>query len=141
MRSLGRATCTWSLLTHWASWVLSAAMSTSMRREFGFVPHHLGLARNTMPCAVTLAIRNGPPERSMAGFTVVQAGFHPVFSMMCAGNRSEKSISQSANGVRKITVTVRPLSLPFTERMSRYPAVLATVVGSDVGSPRCCVQA
>ena len=116
-------------------------MSTVMRREFGFVPHHFGLACSTMLCADTLAIRNGPPERSMAGFTVVHAGFHPAFSMMWAGKRLANSICQSANGVRKTTVTVCPLLLPLTDLMSRYPAVLATVVGSDVGSPRCCVQA
>ena len=77
----------------------------------------------------------------MAGFTELHGGFQPVFSMMWAGNRSENSICQSANGVRKTTVTVRPLLDPFIERMSRYPLVLATAVGSEVGSPRSCAQA
>ena len=112
VRSSGRATCTWLVRTHCASCVPSDAMSTVMRREFGFVPHHFGLARSTMLCADTLAIWNGPPERSMAGFTVVQAGFHPVFSMMWAGKRLAKSICQSANGVRKTTVTVVPCCFP-----------------------------
>ena len=94
-------------------------MCTVMLRAFGGVPHHLGLAFSTMVCAETFAMRKGPPERSIAGLTVVHGGFHPTFSMMCAGSRLENSICQSAKGWRKITVTVRPLSLPVTDLMSR----------------------
>ena len=50
---------------------------------------------------------------------MVQEGFQPTFSMTWAGSRLAKSICQSANGVRKTTVTVRPLLLPFTDVMSR----------------------
>jgi hypothetical protein len=70
-----------------------------------------------------------------------QAGFHPTFSMMWAGSKLANSICQSAKGAWNTTVTVRPLLVPVTDEMSRYPAVLATVVESAAGSPRCCSQA
>ena len=55
----------------------------------------------------------------MDGSTLLHAGFHPTCSMTCAGNRSEKRLSQSANVRLKRTVTVRPWFDPVTEAMSR----------------------
>ena len=59
----------------------------------------------------------------MCGSTDVHAGCHPTCSMTWAGSRSLKSICQSAKGVLKTTVTVRPWLLPVTDLMSRYPRV------------------
>lgn len=48
---------------------------------------------------------------------------------MWAGSRSSNSDGQSAKGVRKTTVTVRPSFEPVSEAMSRYPSVDATESG------------
>ena len=55
----------------------------------------------------------------MAGFTVMQFGFHPTFSITWAGTRLSKSICQSANVVLNFTVTVWPPLDPVTDAMSR----------------------
>ncbi len=73
----------------------------------------------------------------MAGLTVAQLGFHPVFSITWAGTRLSKSICQSANVVLNFTVTVCPPFDPATESMSRYPAMLVTSGEDTIGSPRC----
>ena len=96
--SLGRATCTKSFRTQFVSCAVLDAMCNVMLRAFGGVPHHFGLVRSTMAVAETFAMRNGPPERSIAGSTVLHDGFHPAFSMMWAGSRLANSICQSANG-------------------------------------------
>jgi hypothetical protein len=83
------------------------------------VPHHLGFCTSVIACGVTLPSMKGPPDRSTAGSTVVQAGLHPTFSITWAGRRLAKSSCQSANGVLKRTVTVWPPLEPVTEAMSR----------------------
>ena len=83
------------------------------------VPHHFGFCTRVIAWGVTVPILNGPPDRSMAGSTVVQAGFHPTFSMTCAGTRLAKSICQSAKVVLNFTVTVWPPLEPVTDAMSR----------------------
>ena len=72
-----------------------------------------------VPEADTAPILNGPPERSMAGLTVVQAGFQPTFSITWAGSRLSKSICQSAKVLLNLTVTVWPPLEPVTDAMSR----------------------
>ena len=109
--------------------------------EFGATPHHFGLRLKTTVWADAELISNGPPDMSMEGSTVVQAGFHPTFSMTWAGSRLAKSVCQSAKGVWNTTLTVRPLSVPVTDVMSRYPATLATMLGPTVGLALCCAQA
>ena len=77
-----------------------------MVRALAGVPHHLGFCTRVIAWGVTDVILNGPPDRSMSGFTVVQLGFQPVFSITWAGTRLAKSICQSANVVLNFTVTV-----------------------------------
>ena len=100
-----------------------------MERALAGVPHHFGFCTSVIVWPDTDPILNGPPDRSMAGLTVEQLGFHPVFSITCAGTRLSKSICQSANVVLNFTVTVWPPLDPVTEAMSRYPAMLVTSVG------------
>ena len=88
-------------------------------RELAGVPHHLGFRSRVIACGVTVPSMNGPPDRSTAGSTVVQAGLQPTFSITCAGTRLAKSSRQSANGVLNLTVTVRPPLEPVTDVMSR----------------------
>ena len=57
------------------------------RAGVGRRPPPFGFRTKVMVCGVTDAILNGPPDRSMAGSTVVHDGFHPTFSMMWAGMR------------------------------------------------------
>ena len=94
-------------------------MWTVMERALAGVPHHLGFCTSVIVWGETEAILNGPPERSMAGFTVVQVGFHPTFSITWAGTRLAKSICQSAKVVLNFTVTVWPPFDPVTDAMSR----------------------
>ena len=83
------------------------------------VPHHFGFCTRVMACGVTVPSMNGPPDRSMSGSTVVQAGFQPTFSITCAGTRLANSICQSAKVVLNFTVTVWPPLEPVTDAMSR----------------------
>ena len=55
----------------------------------------------------------------MAGSTVLQPGSQPACSITWAGRRSLKRACQSAYGVLKTTVTVRPWLLPLIDLMSR----------------------
>ena len=43
--------------------------------------------------------------------------------------------------MRNFTVTVRPLLVPVTDAMSRYPSTLATLSGALLGTARCSSQA
>ena len=45
-----------------------------MERALAGVPHHFGFCTSLIVCADTEPILNGPPDRSMAGFTVEQLG-------------------------------------------------------------------
>ncbi len=65
---------------------------------------------------------------------------HLALGDLWAGRRSLKSEVQSANGVRKTTVTVRPPLEPVSEAMSLYPRVDATESGvpsMSVAAPSC----
>ncbi len=104
---------------HWASWSVDAATCTVIERALAGVPHHLGFCTSSMVGPDTAPILNGPPDRSMAGSTVVQLGLHPTFSITWAGTRFAKSICQSAKIVLKVTVTVWPPFDPTTDAMSR----------------------
>ncbi len=129
MTVLGSATCTYPDAIHWASCSVDDATWTVMERALAGVPHHFGFCTSVIVWADTDSDLERPPERSMAGLTVEQVGFHPVFSITWAGTRLSKSICQSANVVLNFTVTVWPPFDPVTEAMSRYPAMLVTSVG------------
>ena len=116
-------------------------MWTVMERALAGVPHHRGFCTSRIVCGETEAILKGPPERSMAGFTVRQVGFHPTLSITWAGTRLSKSICQSAKVVLNFTVTVCPPFDPVTDAMSRYPAMLETSGDDTTGSPFCRSQA
>ncbi len=83
------------------------------------VPHHFGFCTRVMAVGVTVPSMKGPPDRSMFGSTVVQAGFQPTFSITWAGTRLANSICQSAKVVLNFTVTVWPPLEPVTDAMSR----------------------
>ena len=87
--------------------------------ELAGVPHHFGFWTRVIACGVTLPSMNGPPDRSTAGSTVLQAGLHPSFSITWAGTRLAKSSRQSAKVVLNCTVTVWPPLEPVTDAMSR----------------------
>jgi hypothetical protein len=112
-----------------------------MERALEGVPHHLGFCTSCIAWPDTEPISKGPPDRSMAGSTVEQLGFHPTFSITCAGRRSPNSICQSAKVVLNFTVTMWPPLEPVTDAMSRYPAMLETSGDETTGSPRCCSHA
>ena len=52
-------------------------MWTVMDLELAGVPHHFGFCTSVIACGVTEPSLKGPPDRSMAGSTVVQDGFQP----------------------------------------------------------------
>ena len=103
---VGSATCTKPLLIHWASCDVEDATCTVIERALARVPHHFGFCTNSTVDPDTDPILNGPPDRSMDGFTVEQLGSQPVFCITCAGSRSLNSICQSANVFLNLTVTV-----------------------------------
>ena len=94
-------------------------MCTVIERALAGDPHHFGFCTSLIVEPDTDPISNGPPDKSMLGLTVEQFGFQPTFSITCAGNRSEKSICQSANVFLNFTVTVWPPLEPVTDAMSR----------------------
>ena len=60
--------------------------------------------------------------------------FQPTRRAMWAGTMWLNRMRQSAKGLAKTTVTVRPPWLPVTEATSRYPRVEATWSGCPVTS-------
>ena len=87
--------------------------------ELAGVPHHFGFWTRVIAWGVTVPSMNGPPDRSTAALTVLQAGLQPTFSITWAGTRLAKSSRQSAKGVLNLTVTVWPPLEPVTDPMSR----------------------
>ena len=115
----GCATSTYPDANHWASSSVEDATWIVMERALAGAPHHFGFRTSWIVWPETDPILKGPPERSIAGFTVGQNGSHPTFSITWAGTRLSKSICQSANVVLNFTVTVWPPFDPVTDSMSR----------------------
>ena len=77
-------------------------MCTVMDLALAGVPHHFGFWTRRMVEPETEPILKGPPDRSIAGFTVGQVGLQPTFSITWAGTRLSKSDFQSAKRVLEL---------------------------------------
>ena len=91
--------------------------------------------------ADTLAISNGPPERSMAGFDRGARRVPPRLLHDVGRQQVGEEHLPVGEGSVEDHRDRAALVAPRYRRDVPVPAVLATVAGSDVRSPRCCVQA